>query len=512
MPNQLKNIEQLIETHPDSALHILQQVSPYKLSSVEDRALYGLLLYKALDKKRLPLKPDSLIDFSLNYFQQHPEGSRLAYCYLYKGRICSYSFQYEKAMRFYLRALDIAKSQNDNLLLGKINFNIATIYNIQRDFKLARKKYIMAFDYFNQMKSQPEAFYSFLEIGRTYHNAQNYRNAQHDYQKALAYASDSFQRGALLQEMAINYYDSKRYDSSLHYFRKAIHYPYIENNQAIRYYYLADLFLDLKQIDSAGYYAQNALRHQPDIRTQRECYRILTNVSYKKTDMNAVSGYMNKYVELGDSLRKIDAQTKGSVLETIHETTLEVSNTKQQRFYLAGFLLLCITLGCVIFLIARLRIKKEKLQQEKKHQQQKDRIRKEMVNKQRKALCHRMEEIKAKQATERKKVSTVIREEMDRQLYNQLLHLNDIEYFEREMDVLLNNLISKLKERYPAITHKERIWCCLHLLCVPTMDIFMLLNYKVDSLNKMKQRFAQKVNLTGVTKLDDFLNDLLFEE
>jgi len=51
----------------------------------------------------------------------------------------------------------------------------------------------------------------------------------------------------------------------------------------------------------------------------------------------------------------------------------------------------------------------------------------------------------------------------------------------------------------------------LYLLQVPTTDIYLLLDYKVDSLKKMRQRLAQKLGLAGVTELEDFLKILLSE-
>ena len=512
MPDKLKIAEQLIETAPDSALHILQQVYTGKFSCEEDRALYGLLLFRILDKKYLPLKPDSAIEFSLSYYQIHHDDIRLAYCYLYKGRANKYALQYENAMNCYLKALDVAQLKNDYLLLGRINSDIGDIHNAQRDYGLARQKYKLALNYFSRAKLQSLAFNSFLGIGRSYRAAGNYRKAQLHYRKVFPLAQDSIQRGALLQEIAINYYNNKQYDSALVYFRQVIPYPYVRNNRAIRYYYLADLFFDLNQIDSAGYYAGNSFRYSPDIRTQRECYRILANVSYVKKDIKEISGYINKYIELSSSIRKIDEQTKGSILETMHSKTKEVLNTKLQRLYLLASILVLILVGLIIFCVWKRYYKQERCKMEEKHLQQKIETRRKLIKRQRDTLMQKVEVMKAIQTDERKKSKPEAKAEMDRQIYNIVLHLTDREFFEREMDILLNNLVSKLKTRYSSLTVKEITWCCLHMLDIPITDVLLLLDYKVDSLNKMKQRLAQKTNLTNAAELNCFLNRILAEE
>lgn len=511
MPDRLKTAEQLIETNPDSALHILLKSTPTALSSDAHRALYGLLLFKTLNKKLLPLKPDSAINFSLNYYEEQHDNDRLADCYLYKGRTYMYAFQFEKAMDYYLKAMDIAHAKKDYLLLGRINSDIAYIYTSQRDYSLARKKFKLSFEYFTRLKLQAMAFNSLLDIGRTYHNAKEYRKAQRHYNTLYSQAVDLMQQGALLQEIAINYYSSLKYDSALLYFRKIIPYPYIRNNRAIRYYYLADLYFDMDQLDSARYYAENSFNYKPDIRTQHECYRILANVAYLRKDAKELLIKTDKYVKLGDSIRKIDAQTKGSVLEALHTTKKKADKTKQQRLYLFGLLILLTTIGLAVFCYVKKRILKEKRRMETTHLEQKIGLKKEIVNKRRVTLLQQIEELKAEQAYEYKKATPATKEEMHRQLYNQLIHINSKENFEREMNLILNNMVSKLKDRYPSLTEKEITWCCLHTLNIPTIDILLLLNYKVDSLNKMKQRLAQKTQIKGVPEINCFLNTILSE-
>ncbi|MFT3751505.1 MAG: hypothetical protein QM800_01000 [Paludibacter sp.] len=56
--NELQLAEQLLETAPDSILHILNKINPGNFESPSHRALYGLLYFEALDKKDKPLKPD----------------------------------------------------------------------------------------------------------------------------------------------------------------------------------------------------------------------------------------------------------------------------------------------------------------------------------------------------------------------------------------------------------------------------------------------------------------------
>ncbi len=511
MPDELKTVEKIIETEPDSALQILRNIPPDKYKSGESRALYGLLMIRALDKKMLPLKPDSLLDYSIVWYEKNPKSDRLATCYLYKGRTYKYANQYEMAMNYYLKALDETKDLKDFALLGRINFDMGDIYNIQGDYNAARQKYKMSYQLFSNAKYQLLAFYSLFNIGRTYYTAKNYKKAEQYYKKILLQAKDSIQSGDLYQEIGLTYYATKSYDSALYYFRRAIKSPCVGYNQSIRYCSLANLFFDVKQFDSAFYYASNAFKTDIDFRTQRECYRIMTNCEFIKGNTENVTRYMNKYVALGDSLRKVESQLKGSYMETMHDTKNEAAKSKNLIWYLVSlvFLVLAGAYWLTRFIVRR--TKKEKEQIQETHSVEKAIIHKDVVEKYSKVLQQKVEKQKNELIIERKKADYAHKVILDRKIYDDLLHLSNTEIFFREMDSVLNNMVTKLKTRYPSVTVKEIYWCCLTLLEIPATDIYILLDYTVDGLKSMRKRLAQKTGLSGVAELKVFLQKIIEE-
>ncbi len=113
----LHHAERLLESHPDSALLILQQIDTTKHFDNSHRALYGILMFKALDKNDLTLQPDTLINFSIIYYTHRPEGSRLANALFYKGRMYKYANEHTNAISFYLQALDVSEKSDDTLYL-----------------------------------------------------------------------------------------------------------------------------------------------------------------------------------------------------------------------------------------------------------------------------------------------------------------------------------------------------------------------------------------------------------
>lgn len=329
LPSEMKIAEQVMETAPDSALHLLQSMHIDHSMPSADRALYGLLYFQALDKNDLPLKPDSLINFSLNYYQKENDIKRLPYCYYYKARILKIAQSYEEATVLYLKALDKLQNSNNFVLLGKIYADMGDICSIQKDYDDALRKYQLSVDYYKHAGKPIDASYRILDIGRTYRLIKNYKAAHKYYIQALTQTTDSVFQGAALQEIGINYYQAKQYDSAQYYLRKSLLFPYISTNYSIRCYQLSDLFFDIAKYDSAFSYASMALKYPANFVTQRECYRILANTAYIKGNFKQMALYMTSFQTYSDSVRQIESQTKTTVLEDLHQTTEAAGKTKQ---------------------------------------------------------------------------------------------------------------------------------------------------------------------------------------
>ncbi len=512
VPNKLKTAEEIMEVHPDSALHILQQIHPDKILNESNRALYGLLLYQALDKNDKKLQSDSLIDFSINYYLNHNDEIHLAKSYFIKARKYNIAQCYDEATSLYLKSLDYLQKKNDFALMGKIYSDLGDINAIQINYKESLNKYRYSLDYYHRAGKKTDANYVNISIGRTYRFEKKYKTALRFYSKVIAQTNDSILFGVALQEIGINYFWMKQYDSAQYYLRKSLLYPYRSTNYAIRCYILSDVLFNMGKYDSSRIYALDALKHPSNFFAQRECYRILVNIEYLRKDIKQMGKYMTKYQSYTDSVRKIESQTKSSVLETIHKSSQEASNSKLENRLIVGLILLVVVFSSLFYYLYRKRTKREKVFIEKQYNEHEDRTRREEIFKRQNVLLHKIESLKTEQAEVRKKITPSEKEMMDRRLYDQLIRFDNPEIFFREMDLTLNNLVTKLNSLYIGITPKEMTWCCLYLLQIPNQDVLMLLNYKSESLNKLKQRLAKKTKLSNVTELYDFLFKIMIEK
>ena len=504
IPSELKLAQEMLVTKPDSALFILQKINPDHYKSESSRALYGLLLFQALDRNNQTLQPDSILDFSVNYFQQKNQKPELAIGYYYKARIHKKAQRFDEATDYYLKALDILQKSYDYYFLGKINSDLGDICSLQKDYNESLQKYQLALYFFQKANDTNEVCYKYIDIGRIYKFQKDSKKALHYFNKAIAQSSDSLIHGSAYQEIGIYHYrNTKKNDIAIFYLNKSLQYPYRGTSYAIRCYIISDAYYDKKLYDSAIHFSKLSFNYPTTFFIKRECFRILANSEYNRGNFDKMSTYIHQYQDCADSIRIIESQTKTTVLENLHDTTEETKGAKRNMAFMGSIsLMIILLLGFIAYYFYnRNKLKKDKLNEFKE----------QLIHKQvffSQNLSKKMEELRDSQAEERKNASPEERIRLDKELYEKCLHLNNWDAFVCEMNHAFNNIVDVLQREYPSITNKEIIWSCLHLLNISNSDRMMLLNITSEGLYKLKQRLAKKLNLTNTKELDSYLHEI----
>jgi tetratricopeptide (TPR) repeat protein len=502
----LKHAKQLLDTAPDSALIILQHFQPLESLTDADRALYGILLFQALDKNNLTLQPDSTINFSANYYLQKNKKRELAISYYYKARLYKTAQRFDDATLLFLKALDIFQNSDEYYYLGKIYSDMGDICSFQKDYKESLYKYQLSNSYFQKANNTIEACYKLIDIGRIHRFLKEPKKAFEYYNKALTQTKDSFVCGAAYQEIGVNFFNEKKFKLSNFYLKKSLEYPYRGTSYSIRCYVLGDVYYELNKYDSAVYFSQLAFKYPTTFIIQRECYRILANTEYNQGDFNNARIYMGKYQDCTDSVRKIEIQTKSTVLEDFHETNDAYVKSKYFLLALSSIILLITLMSLFIFNQLRKRNRNK--------EQLLETIEKKLMNKQallKESLIKKIEEKKLSKTPAYKKATLSERELIDKEVYTVCLYLNEWTSFEKLMNETFNNLFVVLKEKCSDINRKELIMCSLYLLDIPTNDMIIILDCQQGSLYTLKHRLSQKFKLSGAKELEQLLLNLSSE-
>lgn len=120
----------ILESHPDSALAILETVRPESLRCDRDKACYALLKSMALDKNYIDVSDDSLINIAASYYSrsEHPvEYMKTSYM---QGRIYKNGRRFPASISAFQKAEDLAIKVGDDHYLGLIERNIANVFSL----------------------------------------------------------------------------------------------------------------------------------------------------------------------------------------------------------------------------------------------------------------------------------------------------------------------------------------------------------------------------------------------
>lgn len=123
----------------DSAYKKMAEITPSTLKDEDTRAYYNLLLTWTRYVKYLPFTTDSLINQSINHYQQKGEKEKLALAYAVKGEAVYETGNTTEAVRCLKECEHIAQTQGDNFLDNKLYGALTMINCQQNEYELALK-------------------------------------------------------------------------------------------------------------------------------------------------------------------------------------------------------------------------------------------------------------------------------------------------------------------------------------------------------------------------------------
>lgn len=94
----------LLHSRSDSALRLIENIDPGKISRRSTRAEYALVYSAALDKNYVDVDRDSLIAIADRYYANHPCSDSLrAVIDYYRGRVCQNAGKFTQGFRIISR-------------------------------------------------------------------------------------------------------------------------------------------------------------------------------------------------------------------------------------------------------------------------------------------------------------------------------------------------------------------------------------------------------------------------
>ena len=358
---ELQRAEDLMYSHLDSALHILQDMTPPK--DELNRATWALLLTQA--KYRCLIEQnDSLINISYEYFNKKENSERKALLFYLKGGLLYEKNQYEHALKFYLKAdEEIEKCSNDTLGY-LITSHICMIYAYQKLYDYAieygwkSNKHAMKSKHINYI------IMSYIRIARA-NGTVDLEEAVNCYEKAISIANEhkliNLKASALVEVAGVYKHDDiKNYSKALSCIKEAMRIR--ENKTDQSYIVLGDLFRRMNEPDSAYCYLSKAAKSK-NIHTSRSAYKSLYDMSQDIGHYKEAVEYSSKMWEMQDSINNIarnkaliEMQEKYDQQRVKDEMTAKMA-LQQQRTWMAVCIGIVIIIAISSFIAYRIRIR-----------------------------------------------------------------------------------------------------------------------------------------------------------
>ena len=506
---ELQRAEDLMYPHPDSALHILQAMTP----PVDElnRATWALLMTQAKYKCFVD-QSDSLVNIAHDYFMKGDDAQRKALVLYHKAVIYKEKNRAEESLTYFLKAAKEVEKTNDFQLAYLIYSHTGRLYVHRKLYDYSTLNFEKANKYAH-LSSSPDY------IVDSYNNMARNNTSQGRIEKAIEYYDKAIEIGkafnvneeinqSLMEKIGI-YVRQKEYKKALNIAKQLNESPLT----APGYQVLGHLYSKIDQIDSAYFYLDKALQTN-DIYVLRTTYQVLFNLSKKQKDYQKNAEYSVKLWKINDSINKIDRnkaliemQEKYDQQQVKDEMTAKMTLQKQRILMGIGVavLILC-------FIAYRIRIRnKERIT---RLAEAEERI---------ETLNHLLEEAQKEPSPDAGQDDTFFKRILLQQLgiirmvantptaQNQALLRRLAETGNDEMpaeeliawkdlypiiDRLYDNFYTRLMERFGSVlTDKEVQTCCLLCAGFSTKEIAVITRQAVNTVYIRKTSARQKMGM-----------------
>ena len=545
MKPQLEEAEALLTENPDSAYRLLQAIERPERRQEAEYATWCLLMTQATDKSFREHTSDSLIRVAVRYFSRQHDPERLATALYTQGRVEKELGKNEEAAQLFVKALDVAKGGEDYELQFLASSHLGTLYAYSHLDSLAFSAYEQALHFAELAQDSSSISYSHAYLGRVYGLQNNWHEAIHAYQKAIAIASQVQSIPALrlgLSELATAYCRIQAYQNAFDCLQRLqdLADKSLTTNQAITYLNIGDLYRLMGCYDLAIPYLEKALNTK-NMYTKRSTYQCFYYLYIEQQNYKKAIEYNNLYWVCNDSIQKIGKQKEIIAVEKKYNNE-KLMNEKQQlelkqsRMLLigGGIFLLIIIVFLFIYadkkrIIARLfeelnNVQCQIVEKERAIIEYQQEV---AVLSQKQSNFNDLQQIRNNMEAEIKLLHQQIKTLKQRQseLLIRLNRRNDqIQQYEKIMerkenipdiltrikktarieesewpeliahiDALHCQFSARLKKAYPELTDADIRLCCLIKLGYERKDQIALLALNEDSFDKRKQRLRKRI-------------------
>lgn len=362
---ELIHAESVMFDHPDSALHILEDMPmPSARWDKENHALWCLLVTQAKVKQLMKISSDSLVRIAYDYYKPTNNARRKAMSALYMGNINYNLGNIEEAMQYYLEGKTEVEKTNDYKTGYLIMSSLGKLYLYRNFERYALEACSKAYDYAVKDSNKRYQMGTLQYLARCYCLLDKLPAAIETYQKCMEIAlelgleNDEYYYG-VQHEIALVYTNSCEYEKSLCILRP---FPVKYRSNSL----IGKNLFSLGKLDSAFYYLNKAL-NTDNVYTKESVYRYLYRLcdnskyrQYLKTYCDSLLFYTDSVMSLDKGKEIIAYKEKYDHQKLITEQQrLKLEKADAQRMMFIITICLIVAIAVVAYLYQKRLVRKE---------------------------------------------------------------------------------------------------------------------------------------------------------
>ena len=319
------DIENYIESRPDSALTVLEAIDVKKLSSDEERAKYSLYMSMALDKNYIDKTDFDVLQPAIDYYEDHGSATDKLRTFYYQGRIYCNKGNAEDAMECLIKSINLGIHSNDLRTKARNYTAQGTLYYLYYNWEKIIECSLYACDFYKELGDVDNYVTMLCRVSEGYRLIGNHDLASQyllECENLLDRINDRSRAeyyGAFLLHNADNLAD----DNMAYIIDEYLN---IVTSDEIDWLTLANAYLRIGDVALA----KNAI-NKIQLKSEKNAryYAVLTQIHKAESSYKEALNTYEKYNHITDSLDFIVLEQDTQFIEERHQ--LEMATIKEQE-------------------------------------------------------------------------------------------------------------------------------------------------------------------------------------
>ena len=358
------DIENYIESRPDSALTVLEAIDVEKLSSDEERAKYALYMSMALDKNYIDKTDFDVLQPAIDYYEDHGSATDKLRTFYYQGRIYCNKGNAEDAMECLIKSINLGIHSNDLRTKARNYTAQGTLYYLYYNWEKIIECSLYACDFYKELGDVDNYVTMLCRVSEGYRLIGNQDLASQyllECENLLDRINDR-SRAEYYSAFLLHNADNQADDNMAYIIDEYLN---IATSNEIDWLTVANAYLRIGDVALA----KNAI-NKIQLKSEKNAryYAVLTQIHKAESSYKEALNTYEKYNHITDSLDFIVLEQDTQFIEERHQ--LEMATIKEQekkKQIIAVFAtIVSILILVAIWITSRLRLSKmEKIVAEK---------------------------------------------------------------------------------------------------------------------------------------------------